>query len=247
MKVARAKGRLKGKQPAPARRRESRPAWRVGTTLTAARRRPAVDTHAGRRRQAAAFGREERSEAGSGSAIGAASSSIPPGRRPLTALDCREQRRRDERDRARAGQPAHLAVLTTFRSCSVVDCPYPFGMAAKGGAVVLVVAWLLVGLVVWGVGVFGIARGLEDRCLHVADKNDYGASSQSASLWPPHFTCELAGPEDISASDPIKVEQQGAAFLRAGWTLGFPVAWVLIGTAARLRRPSVPVPPQPHH
>jgi hypothetical protein len=43
---------------------------------------------------------------------------------------------------------------------------------------------------------FGVARGLEDCCLAVTADRGYGASSVSASVWPPRFTCELAGPVD---------------------------------------------------
>ena len=71
---------------------------------------------------------------------------------------------------------------------------YASDMGQRGGAVAVAVMWVLAGLVVWGVGVFGIARGLEDRCLTVADDRGYGATSQSASVWPPSFTCELPAP-----------------------------------------------------
>lgn len=115
-------------------------------------------------------------------------------------------------------------------------------MTTKGDAA-FGVAWLIAGLVVWGVGAFGIARGLEDRCLHVADDRNYGASSQSASIWPPQFACELTGPEDVSAADPFEVKQQGVALLRTGWTLGFPIAWIVLGAAVRVRRSSDAAPP----
>ncbi len=112
------------------------------------------------------------------------------------------------------------------------------------------VAWLLVGIIVWSVGAFGIARGLEDRCLHVSGDHDYGASSQSASVWPPDFTCELMDPDDPAAADPLEVSQEGVALLRSGWLLGFPVAWLVLGAAVRLRRSSKAAhrqPPSDHH
>jgi hypothetical protein len=86
-----------------------------------------------------------------------------------------------------------------------------------------------------GVGMFGVARGLEDWCLAVTADRGYGASSVSASVWPPRFTFELAGPVDASAADPFAVEQPGVALLRTGWTLGFPVAWLVLGAAVLLR------------
>ena len=110
-------------------------------------------------------------------------------------------------------------------------------MTTKWHAIVFGVTWILVGIVIWGVGVFGIAVGLEDRCLQVAVNHDYGASSQSASIWPPNFTCQLKGPEYASAADQLNVEQLGAALLRTGWTLGFPVAWIVFGAVVRLRWP----------
>lgn len=103
-------------------------------------------------------------------------------------------------------------------------------------AVAFGVTWVLVGLVVWSVGAFGIARGLEDRCLTVAADRGYGASSQSASVWPPNFTCELTGTDDPTAADPLEVSQPSVALLGAGWMLGFPVAWLGLGSAVRLRQ-----------
>jgi hypothetical protein len=108
-------------------------------------------------------------------------------------------------------------------------------MTAKGRAVAFGVTWTLVGLVVWGVGMFGVARGLEDWCLDVTADRGYGASSVSASVWPPRFTCELAGAEDASAPDPFEVKQPGVALLRTGSTVGFPVAWLALGAAVLLR------------
>lgn len=102
----------------------------------------------------------------------------------------------------------------------------------------LAVAWVLLGSVLWGVGIVGVGVGLEDRCLEVAVDDGYGASSQSASVWPPRFTCELSGPEQAAASDRLDVEQVDAALLRTGWTLGFPVAWFALGVAVRLRTPT---------
>ncbi len=114
-------------------------------------------------------------------------------------------------------------------------------MGQRGGAVafgVLWVLWVLAGLVVWSVGVFGIARGLEDRCLTVADDRGYGATSQSASVWPPTFTCELAGPDDPAGADPLEVSQTGVALLRTGWLIGFPMAWIVLGADIHLRQSS---------
>lgn len=118
-------------------------------------------------------------------------------------------------------------------------------MSPKWFAAALGVAWILAGFVTWGVGVIGIGIGLEDRCLQVADDNDYGASSQSASIWPPHFTCELTGPDDPTAADQLAVDQVGAALLRTGWAIGFPVVWIVIGALLPLRRPWAGVLPKP--
>ena len=76
-------------------------------------------------------------------------------------------------------------------------------MGTKGGVVLIAVGWILVGVLVWGVGIFGIARGLEDRCLLVADERGYGASTQTSSVWPPRFTCELSGPDGTASIDAI--------------------------------------------
>ncbi|MGB7820087.1 MAG: hypothetical protein WBL35_15315 [Ornithinibacter sp.] len=108
-------------------------------------------------------------------------------------------------------------------------------MGRRGGAAAFAVLWVLAGLVVWSVGVLGIARGLEDRCLGAADDRGYGATSQSVSAWPPAFTCELTGPDDPAGEDPLEVSQTGVAILRAGWLLGVPVAWLVLGTVVRLR------------
>lgn len=95
----------------------------------------------------------------------------------------------------------------------------------------------MVGLLVWGAGLVGVGIGLEDRCLQVAVDEGYGASSQSSSVWPPRFSCSLSGPESSSAPEQVEVEQHGAALVRSGWVLGFPVGWVVLGGAI-LRRPS---------
>ena len=58
----------------------------------------------------------------------------------------------------------------------------------RGRVVLMAAGWILVGAVIWGVGIFGIARGLEDRCLLAADERGYGASTQTSSLWPPQFS-----------------------------------------------------------
>ena len=109
-------------------------------------------------------------------------------------------------------------------------------MGTKGGVVLIAVGWILVGVLVWGVGIFGIARGLEDRCLLVADERGYGASTQTSSVWLPRFTCELSGPEGASAGGTVDVSQPGVALLRSGWTLGFPIAWLVLGAVVRVRQ-----------
>ena len=111
-------------------------------------------------------------------------------------------------------------------------------MGITPGIVLKAVGWLLVGLVVWAVGVVGISRGLEDRCLLVADEQDYGASTQSSSIWPPRFTCELSGPEGASDTGTVVVSQPAVALLRTGWTLGFPVVWVALGAVIAVRTTS---------
>jgi hypothetical protein len=109
-------------------------------------------------------------------------------------------------------------------------------MGAKGGVVLIAVGWMLVGVLVWGVGIFGIARVLEDRCLLVADERGYGASTQTSSVWPPRFTCELGGPDGTSAAGTVDVDQPAVAVPRSGWILGFPAAWLVLGVVARVRR-----------
>ena len=111
-------------------------------------------------------------------------------------------------------------------------------MGTKGGVVLIAVGWILVGVLVWGVGIFGIARGLEDRCLLVADERGYGASTQTSSVWPPRFTCELSGPDGTSAPGTVDVSQPAVALLRSGWTLGFPIAWLVLGAVVRVRQTS---------
>ena len=89
-----------------------------------------------------------------------------------------------------------------------------------------------------GVGIFGIARGLEDRCLLFADERGYGASTQTSSVWPPRFTCELSGPDGTSGTGTVDVSQPVVALLRSGWTLGFPIAWLVLGAVVRMRQTS---------
>ena len=109
-------------------------------------------------------------------------------------------------------------------------------MGARGGVVLLAVGWILVGVLVWGVGIFGIARGLEDRCLLVADERGYGASTQTSSVWPPRFTCELTEPDGTSGTGTVDVSQPAVVLLRSGWTLCFPIAWLVLGAVVRVRR-----------
>ncbi|MCU0278176.1 MAG: hypothetical protein MUF33_13855 [Candidatus Nanopelagicales bacterium] len=111
-------------------------------------------------------------------------------------------------------------------------------MGTKGGVLFMAVGWILVGALVWGVGSFGIARGLEDRCLLVADGRGYGASTQTSSVWPPRFTCELSGPDGTSGTGAVDVSQPAVALLRSGWTLGFPIAWLVLGAVVRVRQTS---------
>lgn len=118
-------------------------------------------------------------------------------------------------------------------------------MGAKRGVVAASVAWVLIGLAVWGIGAIGIAKGLEDRCLDVAASRDYGASEQSASVWPPSFSCRLSSPDDPAAQDPLEVSQTGVALLRSGWVLGFPLGWVALGLVLLIRRSSREAHPHP--
>jgi hypothetical protein len=111
-------------------------------------------------------------------------------------------------------------------------------MGTKGGVVLAAVGWTLVGVLVWGVGFFGIARGLEDHCLLAADERGYGASTQTSSVWPPRFTCELSGPDGTSGTGTVEVSQPAVALLRSGWTLGFPIAWLVLGAVVRVRQTS---------
>lgn len=111
-------------------------------------------------------------------------------------------------------------------------------MGTKGGVVLMAVGWILVGVLVWGAGIFGIARGVEDRCLLVADERGYGASTQTSSVWPPRFTCELSGPDGTSGTGTVDVSQPAVALLRSGWTLGFPIAWLVLGAVVGLRQTS---------
>lgn len=113
---------------------------------------------------------------------------------------------------------------------------YRWAMVTKGGAVLVAVGWLFAGLLIWAIGVFGIARGLEDRCLVLADERGYGGSTQSSSILPPRFTCELAAADGTSGT--VEVGQPGVALLRSGWVLGFPIVWVVLGAGIRLRQNS---------
>ena len=108
-------------------------------------------------------------------------------------------------------------------------------MGTKGAVVLMAVGWILVGAFLWGIGIFGIARGLEDRCLVVADERGYGASTQTASVWPPRFTCELSGPDGAPGTEAVDVSQPVVALLRSGWTLGLPIAWLALGCVAYVR------------
>ena len=111
-------------------------------------------------------------------------------------------------------------------------------MGTKGGVVLMALGWILAGALVWGVGIFGIARGLEDRCLLVADELGYGASTQTSSVWPPAFTCELSGPDGAPGPDTVEVGPPAVALLRSGWTLGFPIAWLVLVAVVRMRQTS---------
>jgi hypothetical protein len=109
-------------------------------------------------------------------------------------------------------------------------------MGTRRGVVAAALAWVVVGFIVWGVGAFGIARGLEDRCLFVGDERGYGASSQSASVWPPSLVCNLSSPDDPAAPDQREVGQAGLALLRSGWILLFPLGWCALGVGLLMRR-----------
>ena len=100
----------------------------------------------------------------------------------------------------------------------------------------LLVGWLLLGLLVWGIGVVALGRATEDRCASVAADHGYGAYSQTASVVPPRFTCRLTGPDGSGEPEPLDVEQTGAAIARSAWLLLFPLAWVAVGGVAAARR-----------
>lgn len=99
----------------------------------------------------------------------------------------------------------------------------------------LLAGWLVLGLLVWGMGVFALGRATEDRCASVAADHAYGAYSQSASVLPPRFTCRLTGPDGAGSPDSLDVEQTGAALVRSGWLLLFPLVWVAAGGVAAAR------------
>jgi hypothetical protein len=109
-------------------------------------------------------------------------------------------------------------------------------MGTTRGVAAAALAWVVVGFIVWGVGAFGIARGLEDRCLFVGDERGYGASSQAASVWPPSLVCNLSSPDDPGAPDQREVGQAGLALLRSGWILLFPLGWCALGVGLLMRR-----------
>jgi hypothetical protein len=111
-------------------------------------------------------------------------------------------------------------------------------MGTTRGVAAAALAWVVVGFIVWGFGAFGIARGLEDRCLLVGDERGYGASSQSASVWPPSLVCNLSSPDDPAAPDQLEVSQAGSALLRSGWILLFPLGWCALGAGLLMRRAS---------
>ena len=99
----------------------------------------------------------------------------------------------------------------------------------------LLCGWVLLGLLVWGMGVFALGRATEDRCLSVAADRGYGATSQTASVFPPRFTCRLMGPDRSTSPERLDVEQWGTALIRSGWLLLFPPVWVAVGGVAAAR------------
>lgn len=107
--------------------------------------------------------------------------------------------------------------------------------ASPGSTLGLVVLLLVVGVVVWGVLLFGLGRSTEDLCLDDMDRTGYQSSSMRGEILPPRLDCELRNPLD--ASKPVETTV-GHPLRAAAWAFavgGLPAAW-LVGTGVLVRR-----------
>jgi hypothetical protein len=109
----------------------------------------------------------------------------------------------------------------------------------------LLSGWVLAGLLVWGMGVFALGRATEDHCLSVAADRGYGAYSQTASVFPPRFTCRLTAPDRSASPERLDLEQWGTALVRSGWLLLLPPVGVAVGGVAAARRGRTSAPDTP--
>jgi hypothetical protein len=97
---------------------------------------------------------------------------------------------------------------------------------ALAGAVVVV------GAIIWLVGLIAMSQYTEDICFDDLDaRPSYGSYRQSARLWPPSIRCALAG----SGVEPLIVEHRLEAVAGAAWLVGAPIL-VAGGALVTLRR-----------
>jgi hypothetical protein len=99
-------------------------------------------------------------------------------------------------------------------------------------AAAIVVSAALVGLVVWVVGLKGLANRAESICLADTDNRlGYGAYEISRKLWAPSFECRLLG----NAVDPTDVQHPLEAIVTFGWVVVVPVFYAIATLALTLR------------
>jgi hypothetical protein len=90
-------------------------------------------------------------------------------------------------------------------------------------AAVIVAGAMFVGLVVWVMGLAGLANRAESVCrADVDDRRGYGAFQMSRELWPPSFECHLAS----NSLEPIDVQHPLEGIAVAGWVVAVPVVYV---------------------
>lgn len=101
---------------------------------------------------------------------------------------------------------------------------------------VLILAIAVVGAVLWGTAVVGVAQFAEDLCFDDLDgRAGYGAFRTDSDLWPPSYECRLLG-NDV---EPVVVRHPDVALARLSAVVVLPVTYAVaatLGTAFWRRR-----------
>jgi hypothetical protein len=99
-------------------------------------------------------------------------------------------------------------------------------------AAAIVVGVALVSLVVWTIGLAGLANRAESLCFADLDNHPaHGAFQMSNELWPPSFECRLLG----NSVEPIVVEHPLEAIVAFGGVVVVPVLGAIATLVFTLR------------